>query len=670
MNRGNHMESLQLCREACGEEHIMVGLSSSPSNARIIRAAAKMHQAFHGSFTALFVETSGFVKSSQEDRARLESNMNLARHLGARLETVYGDDIPYQIAEFARLSGVTKIVVGRSSAVKRYFSSKPTLTEKLIEYAPELDIHIIPDQSQPIQDDYRKENNGKRSFRLELQSVELMKCAAVLAAASGLGLLFQAWGFAESNMVTIYILSVLVIAVITASQLYSMLASLLSVFIFNFLFTEPKYTLLAYDRNYVITFAVMLLASLITGSLAGKLKHHAKQSARTAWRTHLLFDTNQMLGKAGNREEILSAAAGQLVKLLGRDVVMYALNGEQLEEPRVFLAAGRTDEKRYRAPRELMAAEWVRYNKQHAGAATDVYSDAQCLYLAMRVNDTIYGVVGIEAQGASLGIEEHGILLSILGECALALENDQNAREKEEAAILARNEQLRANLLRTISHDLRTPLTSISGNASNLLGNSKGLDESEKNSIYQDIYDDSMWLINLVENLLSISRLEEDTVKLNMSAELVDEIIAEALSHANRKAAEHQLLVETEELCLAKMDARLMVQVLINLIDNAVKYTPPGSHIWICSWKEDQFIKVSVADDGPGIEAEDQKHIFDMFYSGVNKIADGRRSLGLGLALCRSIVTLHGGEIVMSDRSPHGAEFTITLPAEEVQMYE
>ncbi len=655
-------------REYHTEEHILVCLSSSPSNAKIIRTAARMYQAFRGSFTALFVETSGFSGMSRADRGRLEFNTHLARQLGARIETVYGDDIPYQIAEFARLSGVTKIVIGRSSAARRHILGKPVLTEKLIEYAPELDIHIIPDQS--VQAGYRDKKAGRKVFSLEFQLADMVKCVAALAGASVVGLLFQALGFSEANIITIYILSVLMIAVVTANQVYSVMGALLSVFIFNFLFTEPKYTLLAYDPNYVVTFAVMLIAALITGSLAGKLKHHARQSAQTAYRTHILFDTNQMLGKAESREAILSIAAGQLVKLLGRDVVMYVLDQDVLEGPQVFAVEEHGEDGRYGTAQEYAVADWVRRNNKHAGATTSTFSKAQCLYMALRVNDTVYGVVGIEAQGASLDIFENGILLSILGECALALENDRNAREKEQAAILAKNEQLRANLLRTISHDLRTPLTSISGNASNLLGNAEGLDEAAKSRIYQDIYDDSMWLINLVENLLSVSRLEEEKVKLNMSAELIDEVIGEALSHVNRKAAEHEIHVETEELCLAKMDAKLMVQVLINMIDNAVKYTPQGSGIWIRAWKEEPFIKVSVADDGPGIPKEDQAHVFDMFYSGANRVADSRRSLGLGLALCKSIITLHGGEITVADRVPHGTEFTFTLPAEEVRLYE
>ena len=258
-------------------------------------------------------------------------------------------------------------------------------------------------------------------------------------------------------------------------------------------------------------------------------------------------------------------------------------------------------------------------NNKHAGATTQTLSNAKCLYLAIRVNNSVYGVVGISAGLQPLDASENNILLSILGECALALENKKIAKEKEEAAVLVKNEQLRTNLLRTISHDLRTPLTSISGNA-NLLYNEESLDRKTRHTVYQDIYDDSMWLINLVENLLSVTRLEEGRLNLHISAELVDEVIQEALRHISRLSAEHFISVTNEDdLLLAKMDARLIVQVLINLIDNAIKYTPQGSHIDIHTFPDDGWAVISVTDDGPGIADEDKKQIFDMFYSGSSK---------------------------------------------------
>ena len=242
---------------------------------------------------------------------------------------------------------------------------------------------------------------------------------------------------------------------------------------------------------------------------------------------------------------------------------------------------------------------------------------------------------------------------------------------KKKAAILAKNEQLRANLLRAISHDLRTPLTSISGNADNLLANYQKMDDDTRKRTFTDIYDDSMWLINLVENLLAVTRIEGGQVHLTQSVELMDEVITEALRHINRKSKEHAIRVSaSDELILARIDAKLIVQVIINLVDNAVKYTPAGSVIEIHTQKHAQTVVVSVSDNGPGIPDEQKPRIFDMFYSGANKVADSRRSLGLGLSLCKSIVTAHGGTISVADNHPNGAAFTFTLPAGEVELHE
>lgn len=345
------------------------------------------------------------------------------------------------------------------------------------------------------------------------------RAAGILIAATLVGLLFSGLKIPEANIIAVYILGVLIISIITSSWMYSFLASVISVLAFNFLFTVPRFTLRAYDPSYPVTFGIMFLVALITGSLASRMKEYARESAQAAM---------------------------------------------QIEK-----------------------------------------------------------------------------------------------------------EQLRADLLRFISHDLRTPLTSISGNASNLLSNENEFSQETRMQIYGDIYDDSMWLIKLVENLLSVTRIEDGRMDLRMSAELMDEVIAEAMRHTDRNRAGRKIEVSSdEEFILGKMDARLIVQVVINLVDNAVKYTPEGAQIRIHTGKKDGMVVVSVSDTGPGIPDEQKSKVFEMFYTGTNRAADGRRSLGLGLGLCRSIIRAHGGEIWVSDNKPQGAVFTFTLPAEEVTLHE
>lgn len=648
------------------DEHILICVSSSPTNAKIIRTAARMADAFKGSLTALFVETPEFASMSEANKQQLRSNIHLAQQMGATIETVYGDDIAFQIAEFARLSGVSKIVMGRASARRKFFG-KPSLTERLTNAAPNLDIYIIPDKATTA---YRRPKRAQAK-PLHFSWADLLKTLLILAACTAIGYLFELLGFSEANIIMIYILGVLITAVATTGRVYSLASSLASVLVFNFFFTVPRFTFNAYDSGYPVTFFIMFVAAFLSSSLATKIKRHARQSAETAFRTKILFDTNQLMQKGNGKEEIVSITANQLVKLLKKDIIFYLAENGKLLPPVLFPANASAEPEDYNLPNEQAVAAWVQKNNKRAGATTDTLGSAKCLYLAVRVSDMVYGVVGIGLAGeAPLDSFENSIVLSILGECALALENERAIREREESAVLAKNEQLRANLLRSISHDLRTPLTSISGNAGVLMANGEGLGTKKCKQLYTAIYDDSLWLINLVENLLSVTRIEDGTMQLKLTAELVDEAVAEAVRHISRQSAEHHIIIrQQEDFLLAKMDARLIVQVIINIVDNAVKYTPKGSTITITTRKEGKWAAVEIADDGPGIPDDAKPRIFDMFYTAGAHSADSRRSLGLGLALCKSIINAHGGEISVADNQPSGTIFRFTLPAEEVTLH-
>ena len=498
----------------------------------------------------------------------------------------------------------------------------------------------------------------------------VLKSAGIFLGATLLSLVFHQLGFTDSNIIMVYILGVLLTSIATSHRVYSLVSSIASVFTFNYLFTVPRFSFSAYETGYPITFVVMFLTAFVTGTFAIRYKEQARQSEKNAYRTRILFDTDQLLSKAREKDKILAVTAGQIVKLLNRDIVIFEASEGELSDPQIF-RKNDGEEIDYDLQKELATARWVLKNNHSAGATTDTLSDSRYLYLALRVNDRVYGVVGIDVEEDPLDESENGILLSILGECALALENEKNAREKEEAAVLAESEQLRANLLRTISHDLRTPLTSISGNASNLLNNGDRFDEETKRKLYADIYDDSMWLINLVENLLSATRIEEGRMTLRTSTELMSDMVEEALHYCGRKNSSHKLTcICQEELLFVKADAKLLIQVIVNLVDNAMKYTQPGSHIEVTACRRGHMAEIAVADDGPGILQEDKKKIFDKFYCGAAKIADSRRSLGLGLFLCKSIVEAHGGIIWVEDNLPHGCVFRFTIPTEEVQLHE
>ncbi len=644
------------------QEHILVCLSSAPSNEHIIRIAAKMSEAFGGTLTALYVQTKGSQQMKMNDRQRLQKHIQLAEKLGASISTIIGDDVAFQIAEFARLSKVTKIVLGRSTPSKNRLFAPKSLTERLIELAPYLEVYIIPDVSGMNQ--YRK--NPSSAQKIIPSMPDILITLGILTLSTLIGFLFHQLKFTEANTITIYILGALLTALFTKNFVCSGISSLLSVLLFNFFFTEPRLSFYAYESGYPVTFAIMFSSSLLTGTLANRLAVHVKQSTQTAWRTKVLLETTQRLGQAVEETEILAVIADQMVKLLNRPLAVYSINNGNLSLPIFYLSS---EQQTDAFTKEKAIAEWVVQNKKRAGTSTEQFSTAKGLYLAVCSADKVYGVIGILAKDQPLEPLENSLILSILGEGALAMESRYNARQKEEAAFLAQNEQLRANLLRTISHDLRTPLTSISGNAENLLINSAILEETDRKHILTDIYEDSVWLIRLTENLLAITRIGEGRTQLNMTTELVEEVVTESLRHIHNKT--HLIKTDMEDsILLAEMDARLISQVINNLVDNAIKYTPHGSTILISARQQGTDIIISVADNGPGIPDETKQKVFDMFYTGSSKIADCRRSMGLGLHLCRSIISLHGGEITVTDNKPVGSVFLFTLPASEVTINE
>ena len=648
-------------------ERILVCLSPSPSNRKVIAAAAKMAGAFNAVLTAVYIKPSYYDELPEEDRNRIEENIRFAEQHGASVTTIAGNDIPVQVAEYAHVSGTTKLVIGRSGVGKRHFWDKTTLTEQIILNVPDIDVYIIPDSEAEI----KKQNRDINQAALIKPTLkDSLIALVILLTASGVGLLFTYFGFSEANIITVYILAVLIISVATVSPIYGAAGALFSVLLFNYLFIEPKFSFHTYETEYLVTFAIMLAASLITGSLANRLKENARLSAREAFRTKLLFETNRLLQKAESEELAVRVTARQVIKLLGRDAAVFTPGEDGKSSPPVYFRNENSASEELDANAGETVA-WVLENKMPAGRGLDAFSRSKDQYYPISINDHCYGVIAVLIGSKALESFELSIFSSMLGECAMALESIRNAREKEQAAVLARNEQLRANLLRSVSHDIRTPLTSISGNASTLMSNYGQLDRETLEQIFSDIYDDSEWLIDLVENLLFISRIENGKMELHMTTDIVGDVISEALKHVDRNASKHEIsFKDSGELLIARMDSRLISQVLINLVNNAVKNTQEGSKIDICCFRRNDEICVSVSDNGPGIADSIKPHIFEMFYTGDNKIADGRRGLGLGLALCKSITEAHGGTITLEDNDPSGCIFTFTLPEAEVTIDE
>ncbi len=644
-------------------EHILVCLSSSPSNARVIRTAARFASAFHASFTALFVETPHTRELTDKNRMRLRENLKLAEQLGAKIATVYGDDVAYQIAEYAKVSGVSKIVMGRSSNKAGFFHAKPNFVERLTVLAPNMDVYIIPDSIASYHSEITK-----HKIHVNLNFPDLLKTIGILTLCTLIGWLFYTHHFMQINIITVYILGVLIVSNQTGSRIYGLGSSVISVLAYNYFFIEPRFTFSAYGADYPVTFLIMLIASLITSSLTMRVRQQAREAAVNAHRTGVLLETSRKLQRENEFNKIVEKSSQQLSKLLNLPVIFYPAASGELQKPIVCNTDASPLPDEYTNEEEYAVAVWTFRNRKPAGISTDTLPGAKAYYLPVKGSKSVLAVIGLPLMpGAQLDVFERSLLGGMLSEIAFAIEKYNLNEQQNRIMMNAEKERLRANLLRAISHDLRTPLTSISGNASVLLNDAPGVDPEERHKLLENIYEDSLWLINLVENILAVTRIDDGRLNINTQPELIQDLIAEALLHIDRHSSEHQIDVRLDnELLMVKVDAHLIIQVIINIVNNAITYTPAGSQISIHAYQKGKWVYVEVSDSGKGISDKDKKQIFDMFYTANNMSGDSRRGLGLGLSLCKSIINAHGGEIYVKDNQPHGTVFGFSLLLEEV----
>ena len=640
-------------------DHILICLSSAPSNAKVIRTAARMAEAFHSGFTALFVQTPETKELSGENIKRLRSNLRLAEQLGAQLATVYGADPAEQIAEYARVSGITKIVMGRVNHRQHPWIGQKSLADRLIERT-DLDVYIIPDR-QPL---YKKPLGKLRKSRVRFSWRDAVVTLLCLAISTAVGFAFDWAGFSESNIITIYILGVLVTAVSTSGHLYGAANSLLSVLAFNFFFTEPRFTLQADGPSYPVTFLIMLSSSIIASSLASRVKEQARMAAEKSYYTELLLGSSQKLQTIRTEWDCLRLTAEQLSRMFDRPVI-YALNDADKElDFRIEPADEHTLLEKL-STEEIGVAKWVQKNNKHAGATTNTLPDSKWLFLSVRGTRGVMGIVGVPIAGYVVpDAFEKNLMVALLGECGLSQERIRLEEERNQIALQTQRESLQANLLRAVSHDLRTPLTNINGSVGILMGKDQTLKPEVREQLYTAIDDDTNWLINMTENLLAATQLETDRTKLKTAPELLEDLFQSAVRQLDRRARDHHISVDLEDQTLmASMNAGMIQRVIINMMNNAIQYTPKDSHIILSGTRRKDWVEISVSDDGPGIPDEAKKHLFDLFYTAEQGKPDSKRGLGLGLHLCQSIVNAHGGTITVSDHAPSGTTFRFTLPA-------
>lgn len=405
-------------------EHIMTCISAAPSCKKVIRSASRMAYAFHAKFTALYVETTALQNAEPAVKKARDENIHLAEALGAKVVTVFGDDIAFQIAEYARVSNVTKLVLGRTNHRILLGQKKGTLTDQISEYMPELDIFIIPDTG----------NTGKKRYFLhtpkryvsakatESLYMDLLKETAALCMATGVGFLFRKLGFVDADIIMGYLFSILILSLYTTRRYIAVSAAVLSVFLFDWFFVHPYYSLTFYSGEYSVTFGIMLLFSIIISTVLSTGRRQARESAKIMYRTELLLENSRKMRRVENVKDLLMELSEKVLKLMNLSVVFYVRKDEKTTGPWLFPREGVSKEElgKTQDEKERAVVDWVMANKKRAGCCTHTLPDAKAMYLPVKTSEEIYGVMGIILEEKrEIPSFEYGLLTAMLNEAAL-----------------------------------------------------------------------------------------------------------------------------------------------------------------------------------------------------------------------------------------------------------
>lgn len=457
-----------------------------------------------------------------------------------------------------------------------------------------------------------------------------------------LSMLIQYFGFTEISIVVIYLLSVLVTSRYTQGYFYGIAASFISLLSFNFFFTGPLYTFIVEDSNYLFTFSVMLLASIFTSALTSKLIRSKELANESEKQAQILYRISSNLAKTSGVSEVAAVSVQCLSNLLECDATLIVNNFKPNK------------------------AHVLTSKKEERGISTTVKNMEEIneltpnhYTLPIKVRDKVICYVCLPSEYRNIPKERRFLLDSVIMQITIAMERELLTSEKEVAKAEIESERLKSNLLRVISHDIRTPLTSITGAAEMML---QKLKEEENIMLIQGIYEDSNWLTRLVENILSLTRIQEGKLDVSIKPEAVEEIVSEAIYRASKYAPNHKISITVpDELLFVPMDGKLIEQVLINLIDNAIKHTMPSNLIEVSVQRDKNKVWFKISDNGMGIKKADLPKIFDMFFVSTSSPLDSKRGLGLGLAICKAIINFHGGEIYAENNRYGGATFRFYL---------
>ncbi len=646
-------------------DQILACISASPSSTRIIRTAARMAEAHHCKWICLHVVTKKSKSFSKEEKENLNINFNLIHQLGGEVVTVYEENIIEQIIEYAKFRNITKIIIGKNhSQTKNLFRFyAKDIVNKLMESNSYIDVYVIPNSS------YEKKKENfivKLNPEFHISFKETLKAIAIMIIVTLITIFMDYVGFSEVNLIMVYILGVILIYIVTTGHILGIIFSLIAVIGFNYFFTEPRYSLEFYDKSYLATFPIMLIVAGIIGMLTNKIQKDVRSSNSREKQTQTLYRVSKKLLSATGAADVVSIGIKYISRLINRTVVFYLVNENSLSTPFVYNYSKGEKNSVLLSRDEEAVAYWTLLNSKESGTGTDTFYGAKGYYVPIKGHKNIIGVIGVSCIEGILEPEQKFIFETISSQIAIALEREIFSKEQEDSKMEIERERLRSNLLRAISHDLRSPLAGIKGSVSTILENGDFITKDVETDLLQGIFEDTEWLIRLVENLLSMTRVDEGKMQIKKTMELIEEIITEAVQRSSKYFKDNKIKIDIpENIIFVPIDGNLIVQVLINLIDNAVKFSPGDAPIELKVYEKNRDVFFEVIDNGKGIADDILPYIFDRFFTDGSKISDSRRGVGLGLVICKSIVEAHGGTIKAINRREGGSIFRFNIPMEE-----
>ncbi|MGH7244594.1 MAG: DUF4118 domain-containing protein [Phycisphaerales bacterium] len=652
-------------------ERILVAVSPSPASTKIVRAAKRMAAGLHAELLAAYVETPRTARLTARDQDRVTETLRLAESLGASTSTLSAENAAVELVAFARARNVSKIVVGKTWRPLWREALFGSFVGNLIRSSGDIDVYVI-------RGDAEVEDKGDESFQPTPRRSPpwaYIGAAALVGVASLIGRFLPA-SFDAANLSMIYLAGV-VVAAVWLGRGPAVASAILGVAAFDFFFVPPSLTFRISDAQYLVTFAVMLAVGLLIANLTTRLRNLADNSRQRERRTSLSYDMVRGLAVASSRDQVASVAVKHVHDTFNCDSSLL-IPATQLSAPlEVIASAGSPD---WLDEREKGVARWSFDHAKPAGSGTRALPASLGRYTPLTTSRGKQGVLATRANDpASIASASQLLLLdTFANQIALALERVELLESQQVAKVEAESERLRAALLRSVSHDLRTPLATISGAAGTLLHSN--LEPGARAELTGSIVHEADRLNELIANLMFATRLEAG-VTLRREWTSLEEIIGAGLARHREALASRPCKIHLPaDFPLLRVDNAMLPQVIHNLIDNALRYTAPGTPIEIAAWTTDSQAVVRVADEGVGLPDREHAKIFERFYRGQpqhpnrNSIdaaseleSSNRSGMGLGLTICEGIIKAHGGRIWAESNQPRGTAFLLTLPIERPQ---